>query len=217
MGASTGYLTDLRGEWEKLVQHASQVSRSVVEISALSGPELPGLLAFLRTQPRLDFGYVAVHGPTKSVGMDDRALVDVLCELPEVVQSIVLHPDAMTEPEAFQRLGERLVIENMDSRKDEGRFVDELARYFELLPDAGFCLDLAHVSSLDPTMELAHELLDQFGDRLRQIHLSSLGPSLGHVPLTPDDMDRFKSVLDRCRHVPVVLEAPGPDWLWDTP
>ena len=45
---------------------------------------------------------------------------------------------------------------------------------FEALPRAGFCLDIAHAAAIDPSMRLAHELLDAFGPRLHQVHLSAL-------------------------------------------
>jgi hypothetical protein len=82
--------------------------------------------------------------------------------------------------------------------------------FFDELPDAGFCLDVAHVRSIDPTMNAAHELLDRFRSRLRHVHLSSLYQG-GHVPLTDDDEALFAEVLDRCRDVPWILEALPPE------
>ena len=103
----------------------------------------------------------------------DRALAAALADLPPVVDAIVLHPDTLTEPEAYRALGRRAVLENMDARKSAGTTVAELEALFELLPEAGFCLDVAHVWSLDPTMALGHELLDAFRLRLTHVHVSS--------------------------------------------
>ena len=76
------------------------------------------------------------------------------------------------------------MLENMDDRKATGRTADEIEPFFEELPDAGFCLDVAHAWSIDPTMTVAHELLDRFRSRLRHVHLSSLSDG-HHVPVAP--------------------------------
>jgi hypothetical protein len=85
----------------------------------------------------------------------------------------------------------------MDDRKGTGRTADEIEPFFEELPDAGFCLDVAHAWSIDPTMTVAHELLDRFRSRLRQVHLSSLTAG-HHVPVVSDDESLFADLLDRC-------------------
>jgi len=122
----------------------------------------------------------------------------------------VAHPDTLSDVGKYRALGTRLVLENMDDRKITGRVADELETFFEDLPDAGFCLDVAHVRSVDPTMDAAHELLDRFRSRLRQVHLSSLDDG-HHVPLTEDDERLFAEVLSRCRDVPWILEAWPPE------
>jgi hypothetical protein len=81
-------------------------------------------------------------------------------------------------------------------------------RYLSVLPDAGFCFDIAHAWSLDATMTLGDELLDAFRTRLRQVHVSSMGPSLHHVSLTDADEELFMPLLHRCLDVPWILEAP---------
>jgi hypothetical protein len=150
---------------------------------------------------------VSVHAPTKRVETGDRALAAALAELPPVVDAIVLHPDTLSEPAAFRALGRRAVIENMDARKDAGTTVSELADLFDVLPEAGFCLDVAHVWSLDPTMALGHELLDAFRLRLTHVHVSSLTPACEHVPLLSEHEALFADVLERCVDVPWILEA----------
>jgi hypothetical protein len=208
-------MTSLRGSWPALIRKAAEVSIDAVELSALSWPELPGLLSLLR-QGRPPFRYIAVHAPTKRVTADDQALAAHFLDLPDWVETIVFHPDAVRQLSALRVLGHRAVLENMDARKSAGRFVDELTEAFAELPEAGFCLDVAHVSSLDPSMHLAHELLEAFGARLRQVHLSSLDASEHHVPVTADDADRFIPVLERCGDVPVILEAAPSNWMLAT-
>lgn len=208
MGVSTGVFASSRDVWSTLVVEACSVSTYAVELSALSGDELPGLLAYMRARPRLPFRYISVHAPVKN--FDEATVIPQLGALPLWVRTIVTHPDAIAQLGAYRRLGTRLVLENMDDRKRTGRIADELEPFFEALPETGFCLDVAHAWSIDPTMEVARELLDRFRSRLRQVHLSSLSDG-HHVPLRADDEELFADVLDRCRDVPWILEAMPPE------
>lgn len=213
IGVSTGVFGDVRGVWPRLVAKACEFSTYAVELSALSEEELPGLIEYLAAKPRLPFRYVSVHAPVKNRVLDDAPSARLLNGLPLWVRSIVTHPDTLDDPPAYRELGTRLVLENMDDRKASGRTGDELDLVFEQLPEAGFCFDVAHACSIDPTMGVACDLLDRFRSRLRQVHVSSLSGG-HHVPLTEEDEERFAAVLDRCRDVPWILEAAPPErWL----
>lgn len=208
VGCSTGYMVDVRGDWNALVERAAETSSSAVELSALSEQELPGLLDYIAGAPRLPFNFISVHGPSKDRRMADRELVDQLGRLPAWVTAVVLHPDTMWDPAAYAPLGRRLVIENMDSRKDAGQTAEQLAPLFRLLPQARLCLDLAHAKAVDPSMDAAEELLTMFATRLSHVHLSSLDAGRSHIPLTIDDEALFARLLARCSDVPWILEAP---------
>ena len=209
LGASTGFLSQWRGIWDELLQRTLAISSFAAEFAALSESEFGGLLAFLRNGPHLPFTYLSVHAPVKGREASDHTLVEWLRDLPPTVETIVIHPDTLAVLEAYRPLGRRLVLENMDLRKSSGRTADELATVFEQLPEAGFCFDIAHAWSIDPTMRVANELLDRFGDRLRQVHLSSLLDGK-HVPVLADHETAFLPVLERCLDVPWILEAEMP-------
>lgn len=211
LGASTGYMAALRGDWEALVDEALETSSFAIELAALSERELPGLQAFLDGGPSLPFRFVSVHAPTKHLRMSEEELVDRLAALPPWVDAIVVHPDVMEDPARYRRLGASLVLENMDPRKGAGRTADELAPLFAALPEAGFCFDVAHAAAVDATLEEAQRLLDRFCGRLRHVHVSSLDEDHHHEPLTAADEAAWAPVLRRCRDVPWILEAPLPD------
>jgi len=208
VGPSTGYMVGARGDWPRLMAAAEACSLDVVELSALSAEELPGLLRFLTDAGSLPFGHISVHGPSKGWDRTPAALASALASLPAFVDGIVMHPETLGDVAAFGALGGRLRLENMDTRKDDARTVAELAGYFEALPQARFCFDVAHAQLHDPGMGLAHELLDAFGDRLAEVHVSSVEPDGEHVPLRGEDAELFLPVLARCVGVPWVLEAP---------
>lgn len=210
IGCSTGYMEDDRGNWPVLVEQAVAISSLAVELSAISEPELPDLLSYLKQAPQLPFRYVSVHGPSKALGLQESQLVEMLTSLPFWIDAIVMHPDTIRDASCYRGLGRRLVLENMDDRKQDGRRADELAGWFEALPEAGLCFDIAHAKSVDATLAEGEAILRRYGNRLRHVHLSSLDADSHHVPLTPEDEDLFWSLLESCRDVPWILEAPPP-------
>jgi hypothetical protein len=201
-------MDELRQDWPSQVAEARAISPFAVELSALSEKQLAGLRAFLAARPRLPFRYLAIHGPSKDRAISEEDLVSALGELSQWSDGIVMHPDTMERVAWYRPLGRKLLIENMDSRKEWGRTQDELGAVFDELPEAGFCFDIAHAWSINPDMSVANELLDVLGDRLRHIHLSSLSSELHHVSLTTEDEELFRPVLERCVDVPWILEAP---------
>ena len=206
LGISTGVFVELRSSWPRLVAEACAVSTYAVELSALSAAELPGLISYLGSKPRLPFSYVSVHAPVKGLAADEASTAQTLGHLPLFVRSIVTHPDGLRDIRPYRSLATRLVLENMDDRKHTGRTAGELAAMFDEMPEAGFCFDIAHAYAVDPSMSVAHDLLDAFRSRLRQVHVSSLQDG-SHVPLTEEDEDLFAPLLARCRDVPWILEA----------
>jgi hypothetical protein len=201
-------MEDLRGNWDAQVAAAWRVSPFAIELSALSETELPSLASYLGNAPSLPFRYISIHGPSKHREIEEERLVAELVALSPFARGIVMHPDTMDRFELFEPLGSKLLLENMDSRKPDGRTPGELGRAFAALPEAGFCFDIAHAWSIDPSMGVANDLLDRFGKRLRHVHLSSLSEDLHHVPLESEDEDLFSPVLRRCLDVPWILEAP---------
>lgn len=181
-----------------------------VELSAVSASELPGLLEYLAAAPRLPFLFVSVHAPSKGLSGDERANVEALRRMPAWVDGIVVHPDTISDPALYQPLGRRLVLENMDRRKNSGHVADDLGALFAELPEARLCFDVAHAKDVDSTMGAGSEMLRRFSSRLSHVHVSSLDESQHHVSLTAEDEALFEPVLARCRDVPWILEAPPP-------
>ena len=189
------------------IDDAYAFGSAAVELTAFDEDELEGLLGRLDAGPLPPFRYVSVHGPIRG---DWERVAPLLERLPERVETVVLHPDVLGEAglALLEPLGGRLCFENMDCAKADGRLPAELDRVFAACPDAGFCLDVAHVWTNDPTLALGEALLDRHGDRLRQLHLSGIEPDGTHRPTTQADLELYAPLLDRCAHVPFILEAP---------
>jgi hypothetical protein len=120
LGVSTGFMSESRGNWPQQVAQAWEVSPFAVELSALSEGELDGLARYLDGNPRLPFRYLSIHGPSKGRTMPEARLVSALARLADRAQAIVMHPDTMLDPAPYRVLGRKLVLENMDARKDGG-------------------------------------------------------------------------------------------------
>lgn len=200
-GIATGAWFDGGGhvDWAHALDRARREGWRVVELTAGHEEELESLVGVLAVDDLAGFERVTIHAPVLPV--DPPATV---ARLPRGYDTI-LHPNAYDDATA---LGEQAVFENMDATKRFGRNVADLATRFERHPHAGFCLDVAHVWTNDPTLRLGHDLLDAFGHRLRQLHVSGIEPDGTHRGTTPADLELYAPLLDRCRHVPWLLEAP---------
>lgn len=205
LGIATGAFPDERDDWRAAVARARAEGWRIVELTAITGPRLRALLPFLAQPGFLDgLDRVSVHAPGARLDTTADACCELLSRLPH---DVVLHPDVYGDAARVADLGPRAVFENMDAAKAFGRALDDLRTVFERFPEAGLCLDVAHVWTNDRTLRLGHELLDALGDRLRQLHVSGIEPDGTHRPTTPSDLELYAPLLDRCRDVPWLLEA----------
>jgi hypothetical protein len=193
-------------DWPALLEGAMRWSGDTVELSALTAAELDSAVAYLQLAPPAS-RHLSLHAPLALPRGGELELAARISEIASHVSAVVLHPNILNEPAVLAPLGKLVALENMDVQKLSGRDVAELKPYFAALPQARFCLDVAHVKSVDPTMELGHELLDAFGERLAELHVSGIDADCNHIALAHADVDRYEPVLRRCRHVPWILES----------
>jgi hypothetical protein len=206
IGFSTGALA--KGDFRRGIDLQRGDARiRAIELSALRDHELPGLVEGVKALELDHFAYVSVHAPSKLSSLSEAAVFDQIAALP-AAWSVIVHPELLGDRERWRSLGPRLCIENMDNRKTTGRTVDEVAELFEEFPEAGFCLDLGHARQIDPTMATALRMLRSFGPRLRQLHVSEVGPRGEHRPLSVLSVYAFLLVRDRVApECPVIIES----------
>lgn len=204
-------------ELRELVQAPFLISSKphAIEATAQTPDELAAWAQYLEGMERRDLGpYVwSVHAPSKGTADHPAPFADLL-RIPEFITSIVVHPDVINlgrDGEVLDQLGSRLVIENMDARKGDGRDGEQLARWFTRFPEAGLCLDLAHASTLDATGALALAIYGEHGHRLRQIHVSQVEPDGHHLEVSSRAcLMGFAALIeeiDPAGHVPVIVES----------
>ena len=197
IGFSTGALA--KGDFVRGLELQRGIEQiDAVELSALRDVELPALVEAIPLLDLNGFAYVSFHAPSRLQTLDEETVFDLLWHLPEA-WPIVVHPEILRTPALWRRLGARLCLENMDDRKTTGRTLQELGELFELFPDASFCLDLGHARQVDPTMASALLMLRAFGHRLRELHVSEVGPRGEHLPLGATTRLSFTRVG---RHLP---------------
>lgn len=206
-GIATGAFADERDNWDAALAKAATAGWRFLELTAVTEDLLDALVSLLgRGEVPLDsFERVSVHAPVV-IRSSPTAVARTLVALPHGLD-IVVHPDPYMGESSLLSLGRRLVFENMDIQTSFGRSVGDLGSVFDAHPEAGFCLDVAHCWTNDPSVRLAHDLLDSFGDRLCQLHVSGIEPDGTHRPTTRSDLELYAPVLARCQHVPWLLEA----------
>jgi hypothetical protein len=205
-GMSTSSYEAERDDWLRAVERARIEHWRYLELGAIFEPMLPTLAGFLADHRLLldDFERVSLHAPVRAeVPMDTIAAIEAL----SLDADVIFHPDTWGDQPSVDRLGPTVVFENMDVAKQFGKSVADLERVFAAHPQAGFCLDVAHVWTNDRSLELGHDLLDAFTDRLRQLHVSGIEPDGTHRNTTRADLELYRPLLDRCGDVPWILEA----------
>jgi sugar phosphate isomerase/epimerase len=205
-GIATGAYLAERDDWPAALARARREGWRRVELTAIRRERLDALVLALAQDPGLvdGFEHVSVHAPARDFVDDPEPVVAALRTLP---YDIVLHPDVYRGQGWVRELVTRAVFENMDAVKAFGKDTADLSETFAAFPEAGFCLDVAHVWTNDPTLALGHELLDAHAGRLRQLHVSGIDPDGTHRPTTPADLELYAPLLARCAGVPWLLEA----------
>jgi hypothetical protein len=208
IGFSTGALK--LGNFKQALHLMNGTSMTAGELSALRLHELPVLISALPKLNLEQFHYISVHAPSRFSADEEDGVIDLLRQIPERCP-IIIHPDTIHAPGKWAGFGSQLAIENMDRRKTDGQGVEELCRWFEQLPSARMCFDLAHAHQCDRTMTEAFRILLQFKDRIRQLHISELDSTGHHFPLSYGSMQAFSEIASLIpAEAPAILESLNP-------
>lgn len=207
IGFSTGALAF--SDFERALRMLKSTTTTVVELSALRLHEVDPLLRSLDGLDLTQFSsFISVHAPAGTDKASEPQVVAKLATVAEKGWSIVAHPDSIHDVSLWRPFGKLLCIENMDKRKPIARTAQELAWWFEQLPDASLCLDLAHARQIDPSMTEAYVMLRDFGRRLAEIHLSELDFDCRHERISLTASLAYREVASMIpENVPVILES----------
>jgi hypothetical protein len=205
IGFSTGALA--YGDFRRGLALQSGRGLNAVELSALRDVELVPLVDSI---PQLDltaFAYISFHAPSRISTLSELEIIRILAGGVPAQWPIIVHPDVIKDVRAWEELGNRLCIENMDQRKPVGRAPEELRPFFERLPEARLCLDLAHARQVDPTMSIAYHIIEEFGDRLVQLHVSDVNDESRHVAINAASIVAYQRIAPYLPACPWIIES----------
>jgi len=206
IGFSTGALAF--GDFALGLRLLESKRADAVELSALRSVELPRLLAALPSclkELEERYRYISFHAPTDF--RDEGELVEQLAPIANMGWNIIVHPDTIRDSSLWRALGSSVCLENMDSRKKDGRTANELKKLFNYLPQAKLCFDIAHAREVDPTMTEAVQILLEFGNRLVQVHLSEVDGKGRHFAMSFGAKLAYEPFADVISGVPIILES----------
>ena len=206
IGFSTGALA--RGDFRRALEMLAGKNVSAVELSALRQHELAPLVEELDRLDLSQFEYISFHAPSSMERAFEPIALGLLEQVGRRGWPIVVHPDAVYSLQDWARLGDRLCIENMDKRKPTGQTATDLDEIFENLPNACFCFDIGHARQVDPTMSEACSILQRFGNKIQQVHVSEVNTQSKHDALGLESILAFQKVAHLIPpNVPVILES----------
>lgn len=206
IGFSTGALAlaDVRSALEML----ARTDLKAVELSALRQNELRPLVESLDTLDLAQFRYISFHAPSAIEAGFEADAVALLREVVRREWPVIVHPDAIHNLERWAEFGPVLLIENMDKRKPIGQRASDLEPFFARLPQARMCFDIGHARQVDPTMSEAAAILEQFGDRIAELHVSEVNSQSKHDPISLASKIAFQEIAHLLPgDVPVILES----------
>jgi hypothetical protein len=205
IGFSTGAIA--KGNFRRALQLLRDFHVDAVELSALRVDELQPLMAALPTLDLSLFNFISIHAPSQFDRKSEPSIIEALIKFTPKFP-VVVHPDVVFTPRLWERLGCRLLIENMDKRKPVGRTVPELEHLFQELPKARFCFDIGHARQVDPSMTESVLILREFGHRLAEVHISEVNTSSRHDPISTSAVQAFQSVANYIPdNIPIIIES----------
>jgi len=167
IGFSTGAVA--KGDFQRALCRLRQHGVKVVELSALRLPELAPLAQSLERIDLDGFEFISFHAPSQFLPTEERCVVEQLLSVAARGIPVVVHPDVIFTPEAWEQMGSLFLLENMDKRKRVARSAQDLLGWFTTFPRARFCFDIGHARQFDPTMAEARMILQALSGRLAEV------------------------------------------------
>jgi hypothetical protein len=194
---------------ETIIKLFQDIGCNAIEITCISMDELTGIKD-LDERFTSGFSHVSLHAPCRDIRYgNDGHTEKVFAMIREAHQrftfdNIVLHPDVVDRWDIIQAQGLPFAVENSDHRKPFGRTAADLREIFRFY-DLGFVLDMNHCFVNDHTLRLAEDLIAEFGERIREIHLSGCHNG-HHCPLHIFGPVKIFDHMPE-KDVPVIIES----------
>lgn len=214
VGFTTGSLYRSEIAFEDRIKLYSSLGADAIELGFATPKEL---FQFNPSKEAIDavkkIGHVSIHAPWKKIRYNtDSTSGEVIAALSRLcgkmpINGIVVHPDTVEDFTVLEKTSLPFLIENMDSRKKYGthpEHIRELKEHYHL----DFVFDVQHASEHDSTMNLAKELVEVMGDRLKHMHVSGHNEFERHIPVhLAANRKSIAEILKLGLKVPKILEG----------
>jgi PII-like signaling protein len=155
------------------------------------------------------FEYVSIHFPKLDFNQI-KQVKHLLSRIERVHErlsfdTVVLHPDEISNWSFIQTIALPIAIENMDTRKKSCKNVEDLQKVFQNI-NAKMIYDVAHVFDNDQTMKLGKDLVSAFSERICEIHVSGYNYRELHDPI---HLSQQTQILDAIPSLdlPIIIES----------
>lgn len=212
IGLSTGSLFTIP-DLKKIVNIINDLDNiTCLEISSLRENNLDYVLEMIDKLDLCKYKYISFHIPSKLNYITEDELIKKLEYIYLKEWYMILHPDIIIDYNKWTNFRDKLLIENMDSRKRIGSDENSLKQIFTKLPEANLCFDIAHSMDMDPLGFEGEFILSSYVDKLKQIHISGILNSV-HCEITEHLLNEYLDILvnsnlDTIESVPFIIESP---------
>jgi len=220
IGLTTGFLYDSSIPCEKqeksisqeMIKKCKKLGCNAIELNCIGGFYDTSLrdLARIDKKDLLGFEHVSIHAPCKGAIFTNNKKTKQVLRLLEAeskrlgINLVVFHPDSIDDWEVFEIFDMPIAIENLDNRKKTFKNIEDMKKAFKLLPNCKFVLDVNHCKTNDSSMKLAQDFIDNFKDRLAEIHVSGFQDY--HYPIyKTKQIEILDAIPDS--NIPMIIES----------
>ena len=154
------------------------------------------------------FDYVSVHAPIIEYGHNEetKKIFKLIARINQirVLDLVIFHPNTINDFSVFDDLDFPVAFENMDRNKLIYQYPEEFEKIFGRNKEFQLVLDVNHIYTVDPSMELAFAFYKKWGHRIGQIHLS--GYRGYHDPLFETKQTKIIAAI-RNFNMPIIIES----------
>jgi hypothetical protein len=155
--------------------------------------------------------YVSIHAPFKLIrnkksDEDVERILDIVEDTYRKVnaKAVVFHPLDIPEASALRKYNFNVITENMPPNWRVYSNLD-MESVFRKYPKIGLCLDVSHAYRLSKGE--TENIVNNFRDKIRQVHLSGTYLGRDHLSLTKVTDDFMKSIeIVKTLDVPIIIE-----------
>ncbi|MCC7289644.1 hypothetical protein IT417_00080 [bacterium] len=156
------------------------------------------------------FQYRSLHLPKFPFDINERTR-EVISNIKEFdrhnnFHAFIIHPDEVRNWDSLSDIKDKLLVENMDRRKLDGRSVEEVKKYLEI-GDFNMVLDINHTYSHDPSMNLFKKFIENFKPKIKQLHISGFDSYFDHELMYKVKQDVMNEPLKQFKGIPKIIES----------